>query len=260
MGKMSDDEKRDWTLMSGTPPDEWDEAHYERLLEHGRRIAKRYGAVDQVDDVVQNVILRMIKNRAWWNNPKNPEAFERYMYQAFKNETFSFHRDDKRDRETGATFDTSHRHEGDTGSRAEPMDPRPAVDPEEVAIQNEERQYKLARLSGILGEFVSTLDKPGDNVDMATYEIFKKQAGFSASPRGGEEKNVEYLEHLVGLLYNPRSPRNCGLESTGELIRAYVAAAPTLTSVAARKRITRLRKKFSPFKKRTELVCVSLGS
>ena len=72
MDKMTGKEKRDWTFMSENPPtDEWGEARMQRLLDLGAGSAKWYGAGDQVDNVVQNVILRMIKNHTWWNDPKN---------------------------------------------------------------------------------------------------------------------------------------------------------------------------------------------
>ena len=62
MDKMTGKEKRDWTFMSENPPtDEWGEARMQRLLDLGAGSAKWYGAGDQVDNVVQNVILRMIK-------------------------------------------------------------------------------------------------------------------------------------------------------------------------------------------------------
>ena len=135
-------------------------------------------------------------------------------------------------------------------SSVEPTDPRPTGNPEEVAIQNEERLHVRTELSRVLLEFAGTLD----NKNKVTYEIFKEQARVSESSREREEKTVEYLWHVVGLLSPPRSPHEHGLERTGELIKAYIATDPSLKSGTARKRITRLRSAFRPFKEQVAVV------
>ena len=263
MYKMNEDEEQDWTFMSTNPPGEWGEARMERLLDLGHSTAARFGAGDQVDDVVEDVILDMIEKRAWWNDPKhpigNPKVFKGFMTSSFKNKTNDYHRNAKRERERSISItarNASRGYEGAIRPRAESMHPRLNVDPEEVAIQNEERLRVRTELSRVLFEFVSTLD----NKNKVTYEIFKEQARFSESSRGREEKTVEYLWHVVGLLSPPRSPREHGLERTGELIKAYMATDPSLKSGAVRKRITRLRRAFRPFKKRVEVVYDNLRS
>ena len=245
MYKMNEDEEQDWTFMSTNPPGEWGEARMKRLLDLGYSTAS---AGDQVDDAVQDVIRAMIEKRAWWNNPEhpvgNPSAFLGSMITSFKNKTIDYHRIVNRERKRSISIST----QNVSRSCTEPKDPQISVDPEKMTILNEERDRKRACLSLILAGFVGTLDEPNANVDKATYEFFKERARFPVSSREGEEKSVEYLTHLVGLLSNPRSPDELGLERTAELIKAYMATDPDLTSVAARKRITRLRKKFEPFK------------
>ena len=135
-------------------------------------------------------------------------------------------------------------------SSVEPTDPRPKVNPEEVAIQNEERLHVRTELSRILLEFAGTLD----NTNKVTYEIFKEQARVSESSREREKKTVEYILHVVGLLSPPRNPHKHGLERTGELIKAYMATDPSLKSGTARKRIARLRSAFRPFKEQVAVV------